>query len=422
MYSVVSRHRQGGTIIVTVALVMLFLLGFMGIALDFGRLFIVKTELQTAMDSCALSAAQELDGQSDAIDRARSAGLSAGNLNNVNLQSANWSSQGQITAAEITFRDVAYAATTAPIAARYAQCQHTQPNVQMWLLHIMGAFSGPDPAYANTRNVFASAVATRGSAQSTCPIPIALKPNAGGSAPNYGFVVGEWVTLLHGQNAAQGGEIGWANLDGSNNASQTEAEMNGFCGTEIGDELGTPGVEASIADAWNARFGIYKNNSGPTANRPDLTGYAYTSQNWPSEQNAYNGTPEAGAHATAENFVTKRLANASCASNGRVKGADGCESITGLSLNGGFQTLATPGPTGEHRQHGFNRRIVTVPVINDASQVIDYACMLMLHPMPIPMDDVVLEFIGNAGDPGSPCTTSGSPGGSAGPLVPVLVR
>jgi hypothetical protein len=35
---------------------------------------------------------------------------------------------------------------------------------------------------------------------------------------------------------------------------------------------------------------------------------------------------------------------------------------------------------------------------------------------------VKLEFRGNAGAVGSPCTTNGLPGGSAGPLVPVLVR
>ena len=33
-----TRHRQQGAVIVTVALLLLFLLGFMGIALDFGRL------------------------------------------------------------------------------------------------------------------------------------------------------------------------------------------------------------------------------------------------------------------------------------------------------------------------------------------------------------------------------------------------
>jgi len=74
------KQRQTGAVIITVALTMLFLLGFMAIALDFGHLFVVKTELQTAVDSCALAAAQELDGASDALTRATNAGLTAGNL------------------------------------------------------------------------------------------------------------------------------------------------------------------------------------------------------------------------------------------------------------------------------------------------------------------------------------------------------
>src|SRR4051794_25902157 len=95
-----KRRNQHGAVIVTVALLMLFLLGFIGIALDFGKLFVVKSELQTAMDSCALAAAQELDlqpsigGGPSALDRARSAGRTAGNLNAVNFQSTSWSGKG----------------------------------------------------------------------------------------------------------------------------------------------------------------------------------------------------------------------------------------------------------------------------------------------------------------------------------------
>lgn len=422
MRCIVNNHRQKGAMIVTLALVLLFLMGFMGIALDFGRLFIVKTELQTAMDSCALAAAQELDGQGTALTRARIAGKASGNLNNVNLQSTNWSGQGKIDDLDITFKNSAYIATVAYADAKYAQCQHRQSNINMWLLKAMGAFTGDTATYPTTQNVLAFAVATRGSAQSTCPVPIALKPKPGGTAPNFGFVPGEWITLLHQQNAAAGGQIGWANLDGSNSASETEAEMNGRCGTRVNDTLGTPGVQASIADAWNGRFGIYKNNSGPSLNRPDFTGYAYTATNWPSGRNAYSGTPGASAPATAENFITKRVAFANCANTGnKVKGANSCESTTGLSLNGGFQTLATAGANGEHQQYGFNRRIVLVPVVS-GSKVTDFACMLMLQPMPIPMADVKLEFLGNAGALNSPCTANGLPGGNAGPLVPVLVR
>ena len=408
--------------IVTAALVLLFLMGFMGVALDFGHLFVVRTELQTAVDSCALAAARELDSQGTAIARAQSAGQTAGNANRVNMQSSTWSGQGQIVQAEITFRDASYAPTTVPAVARYAQCVHTQPNVNVWLMKALGAFSGDTAGNPATRSVAASAVATRASAQTTCPIPVALKPKAGGVAPNYGFNVGDWVKLIQAQNAAVGGEIGWANLDGSNNASETESELNTHCGTKVGDTLGTPGVQTSVADVWNQRFGIYKNTSGPSVARPDYTGYAYTSLNWPAQFNAYNG-PAPGAPASAQNFLTKRAAYASCADTGtKVKGANSCESITGLSLNS-FQNLAAPGNVaGGHMQYGFDRRIVTVPVIDGGSHVIDYACMLMLQPLQIPMADTWLEFRGNAGAAGSPCTTTGLAGGAAGPLVPTLVR
>jgi Flp pilus assembly protein TadG len=418
-----NRHHQQGAVIVTVALVMLFLLGFMGIALDFGRLFIVKTELQTAMDSCALAAAQELDGQSTSLTRAASAGQAAGNLNKVNLQSSTWSGKGQITSADITFKDASYVATSVPASAKYAQCQHTQSGIGMWLLQSMGAFSGSPANYPSTQSVMALAVATRANAQTACPIPVAFKPVTGATAPNYGLTVGQWVPLIMAQNAATGGQIGWANLDGTSSASETEAEMINSCGTKVGDTLGTPGVQTSIADAWNYRFGIYKNTGNPAVNHPDFTGYAYTAANWPSQQSAYDGTPGSDPTGTAQNFLTKRLAFASCANTGtKVRGSNSCESITGQTLNS-FQKLAAPGnTTGGHRQYGTSRRLVLVPVINSAAKVIDYACMLMLQPLSIPMTTTQLEFRGNAGDPASPCTTSGLPGSNAGPLVSVLVR
>ena len=179
-------------------------------------------------------------------------------------------------------------------------------------------------------------------------------------------------------------------------------------------------------DVWNGRFGIYKNTGSPSLNNPDFTGYAYTATDWPAGQNAYNGAPGAGAPASAQNFVTKRAAFASCADTGtNVKGANSCESITGLSLNGGFQNpLAAPGnAVGGHKDFGRNRRIVTVPVIDAGSNVLGFACMLMLQPLSIPMSNAKLEFLGNAGALNSPCTTSGLAGGPAGgPLVPVLVR
>jgi len=435
MRGATGRHRQRGAVIITVALLTFFLLGFIGFALDFGRLFVVKSELQTAMDSCALAAAQELDlqpsigGAPSAIDRARSAGLTAGNLNAVNFQSGTWSGKGQLVDAEVTFKDQDYAVTTDPTVAQYVQCQHVQPAVQMWLMHAMGTFLGNTTDYPSVRNVMASAVATRAHGQTTCPIPVTLKPRdtCGGPCPgpDYGLTPGEWVTVLTSQSAVPGGYIGWANLDGSNSASETRAEMNGKCGTRVNDVLGTPGTQTTIAEDWNYRFGIYKKlpdfNTDPSYMRPDFSGYAYTATNWPSQFNAWDGT-DAGAHYTADNFVNKRASNGACAPNGNVNGADSCESITGISLNS-FKDLAASG-TGpaSHGAWGSNRRVVTVPVTDATNKVIDFACMFMLAPLAIPMADTKLEYIGNASLQTSPCSFSGMPGGAAGPLVPALVR
>jgi hypothetical protein len=420
------RRKQQGAVIITVAMMLLFLLGFMGIALDFGRLFVVKTELQTAMDSCALSAAQELDHVGDSIARARNAGRTASNQNRVNLQSTTWGGQGQLTDAEITFRDAGYNPTIVPALAQYAQCQHSQPNISMWLLHILGVFSGNPTVTPTARSVSARAVATRGSTQTTCPVPLMLKPKPGGVAPNYGFTTGEWITVLMAQNAAQGGQIGWANLDGTNNASETVVEMNGFCGTEVGDTLGTPGVQTVVTHPWNARFGLYQGSGSPSEMRPDFSGYGYTATNWPARFNAYNGPAPGGTGppASAQNYVAKRAQFASCDDTGtRVRGANSCESIMGISLNS-FTRVAAPGPTATdgHRRWGTTRRLVIVPVVDGGAHVIDYACVFMLHPLSIPMTDAKLEYRGNAGVEGSPCTTAGLPGGAAGPLVPVLVR
>ena len=423
-----SVQRQGGAVLLMVCFLLFFLLGFIAIAFDFGRLFIVKTELQTAMDSCALAAAQELDSQASAMIRARSAGMTAANANGVNLQSPSWDGKGKVVGAEITFRDSAYAPTATGCCARYVQCQHRQAGVRTWLMHAMGAFTGDSAAFPASRDVLASAVATRASAQSTCPIPVALRARPGGTpANNFGFRIGEWATVFDKAGAGTSpGEMGWYNLDGSRSASQTAAELaeGGRCGTRIGDTLGTPGAQTSVEKPWNYRFGIYKNSDSPGEHHPDQTGYAYTESNWKNAvpQNAFAGAPAAGSHPTAQNYITKRAAFASFADTGTNLKTGAQIAFGDNNKLNSFHKLATPGAAGQHRQYGYNRRLVIVPVINGSAQVINYVCMFMLHPLSGPNDPAKLEYRGLASIPETPCTPSGMPGGSAGPLVPVLVR
>jgi Flp pilus assembly protein TadG len=414
--------REGGTIVLTFSLMLLFLIGFAGIAIDFSRLFIVRTELQTALDSCALAASQELDGQGTSIVRATNAGIAAANLNRVNLQSANWDGQAKISAGDIKFFDATNTATSSGTSAHYVQCEHSQPGVHTFLLQLLTRYAAN--GYPNTHSVYAVAVATRGHAQSTCPIPVALRAKAGKSGPNYGFVPGEWVTIYGKKIGASPGEMGWYNLDGSNDAKETAAELaeNGKCGVKAGDTLGTPGAQTSVDVPWNQRFGVYKNNDGPSADHPDFTGYAYTSNNWTNTvpQNAFKGS--GGIGATAKNYLVKRAAFASLADTGTDLKEGAKIAFGDKNALNSFKSVATPGTGGEHATYGFNRRIVLVPVLSATSTVVDFACMLMLAPLAGPNSDGQMEFLGNASAVDSPCTTNGIAGGIAGPLVPVLVR
>ncbi|MCO5398545.1 pilus assembly protein TadG-related protein [Ralstonia soli] len=404
-----------------VGLVIAILLGMAGLVIDLGGLFVAKTELQSAVDSCALSAAQELDGNSDALTRATSAGLTAGNANRIKYQKVS----PALTASDVTFSDSltgTFSSSFSPVAnARYVKCDHLTSGITALLMRFVGG--------ATSNAVGAVAVATRVHAQSTCPIPVALTPKSGQTAPDYGFQVGEWVGMVYNSCSGTGcssvppGEMGWYNLDGSTNANETKLEMDqGYCNSKVGDQLGTPGAKVSVDDNWNARFGIYKNKSNASTLQPDFTGYAYTSTNWTNAvpQNAYGGTPASGSDKTADNFKNKRLAYANYDDTGTS--VNGGDKITALNIQGGYKNLATSGAGGDLATYGLNRRIVLVPVISSASKIIDYACMLMLQPIDGVHATPQFEYRGNAGSLTSPCTPSGLAGGTVGPLIPALVQ
>ena len=410
--------RQRGAVILTTALLLLFLLGFMGIAVDFGRLFVVKSELQTAMDSCALAAAQELDRGADALTRAASAGLTAGNLNRIHFQGE----AAGLVDAEVTFSDSlngTYSRNFAPVAsATYARCTHTRTGLAPWLLQAFSGFTG-NAGYQATHGVFALGVATRSSAQSACAIPVQINPKSGSGAPNWGFTPGEWIAALYNENGAnaapQPGYFGWANLDGSTNATATKSELlgNGQCELKTGDTIGTTGAKFSAALEWNSRFGLYKNGAGnpkiDTAT-PDLTGYSYTSKNWPGQSNA------------APDYLNRRATHRSYGDT--TDTVNSGDSITGLNIKGGYKSAdmgTYAAGANALATHGGSRRLVHAPFVI-GGVIKDWACVLMLHPIDSVQTTIRLEYVGNAAAANSPCTSVGLAGGTNGPLVPVLVQ
>lgn len=409
-----------------VALMLATLLGLAGLVIDLGGLFVAKSELQSAVDSCALAAAQELDGAPDAITRATNAGLTAGQLNKAQYQS----SSVNLSSADITFSaslNGTFSTTMPYDSALYAQCSHTITSIAAYFIQFVG---GP-----LSNSVSALAKAKRVPAQNVCLMPLGILSKTGGTALNlYKFTKGEWITVFGKSTSFSPGEMGWFNIDNTNNsAAETSNEIElGYCNNSdslIGHSVGTPGVKTTVEDVWNAKFGIYKNasNAATSGYEPDFTGYAYTSTNWKNAapQSAYDGVKAAGSDATAANFKTKRSNFANYADTGTTVAAG--DAITGLTMPGGFSILATAGVTGQHHQYGKNKRLVAVAVLNPSGPpytIANYACMLMLQPVKFcgSCADVQLEFLGLVNAPQSPCTGIGLPGGSTGPMVPVLVQ
>ncbi|MEK7408296.1 MAG: pilus assembly protein TadG-related protein [Acidobacteriota bacterium] len=83
------HHSKRGYVLITAGLCSIAVLGILGLAVDLGRLYIVKSEIQAFADSAALAAALELDGTATGVTRAANA--VAANPNRWDLASTTFS-------------------------------------------------------------------------------------------------------------------------------------------------------------------------------------------------------------------------------------------------------------------------------------------------------------------------------------------
>jgi Flp pilus assembly protein TadG len=421
--------RQKGAVLILVGISLAVLVGFLGIVIDLGRLFVTKAELQSGMDACALAAASELRPGAnppdfDAVNRAISAGITAGNRNNVGFQAASVA----ITAADIYFSDhlsdnsttfpfgYVSAAAANPTTARYVLCARAQTGIATWFMQVLEAFLG---VTSTADSVGAWAAATTAPAQTACGIPIGICKV--GSPPSYGFTSGQWISGRFDAGGGLTGSFNWIDFSPpAGGASELAALLagQGQCDLNVTSPVGQTGIVGNAAaKAWNSRFGLYQGGGGNpnlTTAPPDFTGYSYTSTNVPSQSNAF------------PDFQAKRQVFASYGL--AVDTVSAGNTITGLSVNNSY-SVSTHGASGQHGTNGADRRVATAPIV-DCGQwatsqtvpILGWACVLMLHPISAPSDIVHMEYLGSAAVVGSPCTTYGIAGGTAGPLVPVLVH
>lgn len=414
-----SATHQKGAIAIIVAISLAALVGFVGLALDVGHLFITKTELQDAADACALAASKELTCDTAAgpcaasyLANGENAGIAVAARNRVGFQG---------TPITIAPADVRFSTTFAPnsnylprtggadLASRYVMCIARRNGIAPWFMQVVGAGSN---------NVDAVAVATLAPSQSNCAMPIGLCKLPAGSAANpfAGMAIGQWFTSKLTQSAT--GSFDWVDFSPPQGGANELADIikgPGQCNLPpAGSPVGEQGNITSLGKSWNTRFGLYKGSETIATAPPDYTGYAYTPTTWPEKFNAYAGTSATG-HPNYLSSNVQRLPY-----QGNVPG--------GYSNSTQSQLAAS----------GTNRRITLLPVVDCTSwagsnpqtvPVLAYACVLLLHTMskdngPSGNDEVWLEFRGASTDLSSPCSTVGSVGGpgSVGPMVPALVQ
>jgi Flp pilus assembly protein TadG len=422
-----GRHRQRGAVAVIFGLTLAVLIGFAGLAIDLGRFFVIKSELQNAVDACALAAATQLrPGQNNpnALTKAvaygrvfstggvtdSATGLLEGNIaaikNRINFQAT----VIDIAPGQITFSDTPDglyqpAGSADPNTAAYAKCSFPLDGLPIYFMRVLSPL-------LTTQTVSAMAVGALAASQSACALPVAVCKASGTSASsNFGLNVGQWLIPPSGPGSTYGtGNFGWIDYTPPGGGASELANMlkgSGQCAVAMADEVGQPGAISSLDVAWNSRFGIYKPGGGnPQADSapPDFTGYSYTATSWPLGANAYRGSVA-----------------------GQYNYEDSVANLRPFQAN-------PPNPynrlsSAEHSTFGRSRRLAVAPVVDCGvwgtstanPRVEGWACVLMLNPILEKDDNYGLEFLGLSTNPGSPCSTTGEPG-AFGPLVPQLVQ
>lgn len=412
------RHRQRGGIAIVVGLSLAVVLGFAGLALDGGRLYVNKTELQNAADACALGAAYEMAGAPAISAASFNAAHNAGMLVATRHRADFHSGSRQIDAQDVTIEfgnslsggNWLTAAASPPGTSNYVRCTIQETGLSPWFMQILGF---------GDATVRAAATATLAQAQSNCAIPMGMCKQ--GPAPGFGLNPGQWYDGFFGAGGSLTGNFNWIDFTPPNGGASELAALltgGGACNVAVGTTVGATGAQASLARAWNTRFGLYSGSYDTGSAKPDRTGYAYTALNWPEKQDAYRGSSASGK----PNYRSQRDARASY---GASVAAGNTE--TGLSISNGHSVI-TP---AVHAQLGANRRIATAPIMDCAGwggsqtqPILGWACVLMLNPIDGPGETIYMEYLGLASDPTSPCATGGVVGGSTstGPLVPGLVQ
>lgn len=128
------RTKQRGFVLVISAIASVILLGCLGMAVDLGRLYLVKSESQNFVDSVALQAAVQLDGTLAGIQRA----AYAASQSNQRYDMASKPFTGTTTRFATTLAGPWYEFTAAPLKSRFVRVM-ANVSVPMYFMTLVTA-------------------------------------------------------------------------------------------------------------------------------------------------------------------------------------------------------------------------------------------------------------------------------------------
>ncbi len=267
--------NEDGAVLIYVTLILAAFIGVGGLALDAGRAFTLREEMQQAADAAALAGAWQLDGTTAGAARGDGAARA------VVANSQKWASGGstavsigagtagvQFLATVPSSDDAALTFTTAG-PYDYVWVKTTAANFDPWFMRIFG--------FNAATQVAAEAVAKKGSSQ--CQVTPLFVCLPGGASFDPTAWIGHQVLM----KAAQGNSWtngNWGLLDtpgGSQSAGALASMIAGVNGLpqciDSGGVDTKPGNVASISAAFNVRLDVYENLPG-NVNYQNTPGYA----------------------------------------------------------------------------------------------------------------------------------------------------
>lgn len=288
-----SARKQRGAYTAAFAVMAIVLLGFVGLAMDSGRLFIAKSELQNSADACALAAAADLVATDDPgqIKIAAGSGVVAANANLSGMQSsapktvsvsfADAEPAGVATGVPDPDSSSWFTAASIPSPSPqsvYVKCLVEDTSGPSWLVKVWSLFDSS--ATFATSTVRATAVAQQVAGSSACGMPFALC-RKNGVVPS----VAQWFAPNTKPGEASTGWFGWLYYPEScKNGSSTCMEHileTDTCPQSVSTTVvEDPGGYGSPTRALiNTRFGVLTpsdfNAGGPAKFKPDASGAAY---------------------------------------------------------------------------------------------------------------------------------------------------